>query len=255
MGAWQGFITSIYRQRVSFKEPADITHVLAGLFQQPAHMFLDDPSLIPTFIVLMIGLALSRTPGLKTWRRAEVAAVLLCFVVPVFVGFSAHFPSFYIWMVSIPALVGALTVWDRLRVVPSKQLKSASIAIAVLLAIAGMVGLPARLGVTALEWKERDYALVEAFVSRYVRASDVVSADWQAFYALHHVRARAFYPRYPMTPRERDSVNMMVISPQDLPEVSRILGWRWHEIGALRSRERGLGAKLYNLAVYARESM
>jgi hypothetical protein len=224
------------------------------VFQQPLHMFLEDPSLIPTFLVLVIGLALSRTAGIKTWRRADVAAVVLCFVVPVFVGISAHFERFYIWMVSVPALVGALTVWDRLRIVPSKRLQSASIAIAVLLAIAGMVGLPARLGVTALEWKRRDYTQVEAFVSRYVRTGDVVFADWQAFYALHHVRARAFYPRYPMTPRERDSVNMMVISPQDLPEVSTMLGGRWNEIAALRSGERGLGAKLYNLVVYARET-
>jgi hypothetical protein len=254
IGAWQGFMTSVYRQRVSFEVPTNITQALLSALREPLHMFLDDPSLVPMLMVLLIGLALAGSSDLKTWRRADVAALMLCFVIPVIVGITAHFERFYIWMVSVPVLVGTLTVWDRLRSVSSQPLRSARTVIVFLLGIAGMVGLPARLGVTVLEWKQRDYAQVETLVSRHVRAGDVVFADWQAYYALHHVRARAFYPRYPMSPSEKDAVTMMVIPPQDLPQASKILGGRWHEVGALNSPGRGLGARLYDLAVYARES-
>jgi 4-amino-4-deoxy-L-arabinose transferase-like glycosyltransferase len=252
VGAWHGFVTSVFLQRASYEIPANI--MLASIIEDPARLYLQDPSLIPSFIVLVIGLATSRATGPRTWRRIDVVAVVLCFVVPLFVGFSVHFGPYYTWMVSVPALVGAVAVWDRLRNSPSKRLPSPNITIGILLAVAGMVGLPARLGVTALRWPRCDYTPVQTLVSRYVRAGDIVFGDWPAFYALHHVRAQTFYPGYDISPSEKASINLMIISPQWLPEASDLIGGNWHEIGAMQPVESGRWAQIYNLSVFSRES-
>ena len=254
MGAWQGFVTSIRLQKASFELPAGIVPVLKAIINEPPHVFWDDRSLTPILVALAIGFAASWCMGLRTWRRVEIASMVLCFVVPICLGVPAIFPTYYIWMISVPALIGAMVVWDRLRAGPSKWRRAPEMAIAVMLTIAGLVGLPARLGVTALEWSSRDYAPVESLVSRYVRAGDLVFATWQAFYPLHHANARAFYPGYPLTPSDKASVTLMVISPRELPDACKIIGGSWRKIGALPAMEYGFGAKLYDLAVYTRDS-
>jgi hypothetical protein len=254
LGAWQGFLRSVQLQRAGFEVPAGMAQVLAAIIKAPQHAFLDDPSLMPLLIALAIGLASSWGGADRTWRRVNLAVVALCLAVPICLGLLAIFPTYYIWMISVPALLGATVVWERLQASSSRRLQSAGIAVATLLALAGAMGLPARLGVTVLQWSRRDYAPVEALVSRYVRGGDVVFGDPQPFYALHHVRARTFYRGYRMTPRDKASVTLIVISPRELPEAIELIGGSWREIGALPSAEFGLRAKPYDLAVYARDS-
>ncbi len=226
LGTWDAFVLAVRGQRTGAEAGAGM--VLGA-----------DPTLLLAIAALLI--------GVKTWRRFDVLALVLVAAVPIVVGLSGRFPRYYLWMIAIPAVVAATGVWERL---PSRR---AGLAVAALLIFGAMAGLPARLAVTAIEWRQRDYAPVEDLVARGIKPGDVVYADWQAFYGIVHTGARVYYPAYSLAPEEKASLTRLMISPDDFGSVSQALGGRWREMDCLRSAPYGLGAKLYSLCVYARE--
>lgn len=121
------------------------------------------------------------------------------------------------------------------------------------LVIVAMAGLPTRLAVTMIEWSRRDYAPAEALVSRTVKTDDMIFANWQVFHALARVTATVYYPAYQMNPHEKDALTKLIVAPEEFQKVSMTLRGNWYEVGAWYSVPYGLGAKLYNLRIYARD--
>jgi hypothetical protein len=251
-GTWQRYVEGVN----SFPTLGDTMAArLATIANElPRDLTLNDPSVALALAILVFGLAASKAVGFKNWRRVDLAALLLCLAVPVGVGLAGRFPLYYHWMIEVPAIVGAVVVWDRVVRNPSRGLRFASLGIGVVLAMSSAVGLPARLVVTVLEWSRRDYAPVETFVSRYMLPSDVVFASYQGFYALQHCGTKTFYPPYldRMTPAEKASVKALLIPPEALPDTATKIGGQWQEVDALKGGS-GLGAALYNLTLFRRK--
>jgi hypothetical protein len=116
--------------------------------------------------------------------------------------------------------------------------------LAVVLAVF-ILGLGARLGLAMTDLKERDYSKVESFVRATVRPSDIVYADYQAFYPLHKLNVTAYYSWYfhVITPQEADSIDCLVIDPAWLGTVKDKLGGDWYATG-----ESYLNGNKFNIA-------
>ena len=94
-------------------------------------------------------------------------------------------------------------------------------------------GLGIRMTLALPELKSRDYAKVESFVRATIHPSDVVLADYQAFYPLHELNATAYYSWYfhVMTEQEAAAINCHLIDPAWLPTAESKIGGGWHATG------------------------
>jgi hypothetical protein len=249
LGTWHAFVLAVQGNRGNdYAGAGNVTKLLAY-----ATTFCTDPLLLVVIVVLILGVALGGRLRGVNWRRFDVMALILVAAVPAMLILLGHFARFYLWMISIPGIVAAFQVCERFLHADAR-LRRLGWAAGALLVIGAMSGLPARLAVTAIEWSRRDYAPVEAFISRAVKADDVVFADWQAFYALARVKAKVYYPAYRMNPHEKATLTKLVASPEEFGKIATTLGGSWHEVCALHSAPYGLGARLYNLSIYARGS-
>ena len=145
LGIWDAFVPAIREQMVGE----------AG----SAKLLVADPTLVLATAALLLGAAFGWKLG---WRRFDVLALVLLVAVPAVLGWTGRFPHYYLWMIGIPALVAAVQVWERL------QARRIGWVVAALLIGGAMAGLPARLAIMAIEWPRRDYAPVEALISRTV---------------------------------------------------------------------------------------
>jgi hypothetical protein len=245
LGNWDAFVLSVRGFRGTDQAISSYVTRLLDSFRALG----TDPLLLLVIVVLLLGV-LSVQLRNANWRRFDVMALILVIAVPTIVGFSGRFPNYYLWMISIPGIIAAFQVCERFRR-GDARLRRLSWAVGALLVIGAMSGLPARLAVTMIEWSRRDYEPVEALVSRAVKGDDVIFADWQAFYALARVGATVYYPAYRMNPHEKAALTKLIVAPEDFQRIIITLGGNWHEVGALHSAPYGLGAKLYNLRIYA----
>jgi len=246
LGAWAGFVLSArYFRGTDQVSSSHVTKLLTSLRELGT-----DPLLLLVIVVLLLGVVLGGRRRDANWRRFDVMALILVVTVPTMVGLSGRFPRYYLWMITIPGIVAAFQVCERFRV--DARSRRLSWAVGTLLVIGAMAGLPARLAVTMIEWSRRDYSPVEALVSRSVKSDDVILADWQAFYPLARAKATVYYPAYQMDPHEKAALTKLIVAPEDSQRIIMTLGGNWHEVDALYSVPYGLGAKLYDLRIYAR---
>ena len=113
--------------------------------------------------------------------------------------------------------------------------------VAALLMVTCLVGLPFVLGLTAMDWADRDYRCVEALVQAHVHPDDHVYCDGAAYYA---VKQRAsvetgFRHLATMAPRQKDRVSVLVIEPARLEPVQRAIGGRWRAVWRSTGDPRG----------------
>ena len=201
------------------------------------------------------------SPG-AALRSAAGLGLLAYGLIDLGMSAAGRFPVYYTWMLYLPLSLCLAVALDRLWEQPGAT-RPRRIALA-LAAAACLVGLPARLGLTAMQWSGRDYGLVRQFVAANVHGGDSVFSDWQAFYAL---RARndveTFFPDYEprLTSVERAHLTELLVTDDDSGRalVSKIGGsWR---IAARMSEHAGprggllarVSARPYgNLVVYRR---
>jgi MFS family permease len=224
----------------------------------------DWSSLLLLGLLLLLSAVIGKTTRSETARRIPLFGLFLAVLVPLGLHFLGKYPVYYTWMVYIPLVI---SVAYATAILPSqlrfpRQLAYAAITGAV------VVGFPARLAVTAMQWQKRSYSAVERFAAETVAPADHVFCDFQAYYAVKQRAATIFLPTasQAMSPQEKSRITLLVIAPSSYATVSATLGGRWDEdLGAPNlfggspedSDSRLLGrqtARAYNLKAYRRRN-
>ncbi len=224
------------------------------------------PSLLvadPSYVILMAGLvvfALLKREAREVLRDPKVGYLLIvALVTPPALYLLGKYPTYYSWMAYVPLVVGG-GVWAS-----ALQWSRTNIAIGgVIVALACVIGLPARAGVSVLQWEGRSYAPVDELVERHVTSADTVFAWYQGYYAVKGRAAAVYLPKYlwrvtEAKERELRRVNKLVMPPRYATPVMRFLGDRWERLGRTQAGDRAvtqfLGRALaepYDVAVYVR---
>jgi hypothetical protein len=223
--------------------------------------FLKDPSFL---ILLVLGFALARTSRVTgDLRQESFLRFALCasLFIPVAIFTLGIYPIYYSWMAYLPlaiCLCAALGQGAYLARAPGgRRLVTATIVFAI------VAGLPAFSILGVARWAERDPAQVERLATEALGREDTALIHYSAYYGVkEHVAEVYLDSCLPwMTAREKASVTVLVIRPEDLSEDVGQLGGRWIAVGHDVRSPDGSGLyglahtkifELYNLSVYRR---
>jgi hypothetical protein len=223
-----------------------------------------------TGLCLLVSLALLVATD-RAWRRCPaLAGLLVGLAVPAALAFTGKYVKYYTWMAVAPMAVAWWTQWETNR--PGRLARAGALLLVMLGCLAG---LPARLGITALEWQARDVSPIDRLVEAEVRPSDRAYCVYEAYYPTKR-RATALYlppyigdwadhrgakVAYPMTPAERDAVDVLILKPDVEAATLRFFGGSWSPVGHYAAAPAarfgplarlGVGSKLYDLTVFRR---
>jgi hypothetical protein len=185
----------------------------------------------------------------KRLRRSspEFIGLLSVTLLPMFVAAAGKFPAYYAWMKYCPGVafcVAALSVrW------PEQSWRVGRWVAVALLLVSGM-GLPIRLGFTALEWNKRSYRPVH-HLAQLVNTDDYVFCHEAAYYPVKE-RARELFTTLnlpKMSAEDRARITVLIIPPADLDRTARGLGGHW-ELECDDSDDSSVAQ--YRLALYRR---
>lgn len=172
------------------------------------------------------------------------------------------YPLYYGWMAYLPLVVGVCVEASSIR---WNQWKS---WIGVGLIGAASIWLPARVGVTILQWEERSYEPVESLARRTISKQDTVYSSYQSYYGAKKNASVVYLPPSLREGRQRSdeekiqvrSIDKAIIDPRKAEKLLSELGGEWEqlaEVGENAKRKEIFGRKLaepYRLATYARLS-
>jgi hypothetical protein len=191
---------------------------------------------------------------------------LVFFAIPIGLLLAFAFPIYYWWMRYLPLCVAFVISAETMHRLGHVTIRN--ILIFGGIGLVSVLGLPARLLLSSLDLSERNYSKVESFVNNSIRETDVVYADYQAFYPLQRLRGLAYYPGYlvRMTPAEAATINCLVVDPAEAPDLEKRLGGDWMATGQEYLHSKHFGVALldqfmpnyfkgrtnlkYNLAIY-----
>ena len=216
---------------------------------------LADPSLALLLLLLSVLVWRGRNQKWFEWRSPFIFSLVAAVAVPLLVWVVGRYPIYYSWMawvLVIPGVFHALDhSWESLH-------RHAQTGALMVLLTAGVMGLPARLLLTAWEWKSRDYAPVVELAARHLKPGDWVFTDYAGYYAVKPIVEVAatewFVPA--MTVEDKRRLDWLMIAPANLPRWSKELGGEWVDSGfAVESTQTGFGggAAKYNLRLYQRQ--
>ena len=162
-----------------------------------------DPSLLPLVAFLLGGALVRGAAGAdaraadsapatvragRSWTADPVLVVTLtALLVPAWMVAAGKYTPYYGWMAFVPALGGVLHVLDRAAGPAAIRAgrRGLRTGIGVLaLGAAAAIGLPLRLALCTLEWRQRDYAPVVRFVESHLRADEAVLTSSETYYAV-----------------------------------------------------------------------
>ena len=148
-------------------------------------------------------------------------------IIPPVMQLCGVFPVYYGWMAALPQ---GLAICHAIARHPPRSMRMKSM-VALLLAGAMVVGLPARLLVAALDSGNQPYSAVQEFVSSHLAASDNAFLDSSAYYPGMRTAQKVYTLRYlnVMPAAERANVTAMVINPDNFSSLRNEFpgNWRW----------------------------
>lgn len=176
-------------------------------------------------------------------RRWVVVSVLLVAAVPAVFNVVGHYAFYYSYMLFVPAALSA-------AVVASAVFESGAATgwwtrwiLAGGFAAAILVGLPLRLGLTAVFARFESTPRLREIVATQLRADDVVFSDYLVFFEVKRVVRRVYdpwssaetmpfhIPGRSFTPEEKARVSALVIRPGQLAQWAGIFGGNWVPVG------------------------
>jgi hypothetical protein len=208
----------------------------------PQRVFHDTATTV--LLLCLLGLTLFNWGKLDAdGRRLAIFGLGTFLVIPAVSQAAYTYQIYHSWEAYIPmsvCLVGALDHSNDIFKAPYRRV----FGIALILLIFAL-GLGARLGLALTDLKGHDYSRVESLVQTAVRPSDVVFADYQAFYPLHKLNVTAYYLLYfsVISRQEADSINCLIIDPASLAVVEEKIGGEWRATG-----ESCLSGNKFNIA-------
>lgn len=230
-GSWDTYVTCVRHYQ---------TGILSPQFELRLNGFRD-PGLI--FVALaLIGcvFGISKT-GIE--RRVAIYALGAILCIGLLQALSAKWPVYYTWLAFFPALLALVHVMPAAAPLMRKF---------VMLALACVIvtGLAARLGVSLLEWRQRDHQMVEEFATGKFRSDDWVVCDPSAYFALRPL-VRVLYPRaldmtHEIGADRKQSITAVCVRPEmSAKKIASIFGGRWTRVASLGD---GLPAMKYGKA-------
>ena len=244
-GMWHAFRKSASFVAQIYYPPGQITPVWERkLVTFPSKVFHDPATAI--LLLCLLGMAFFKWGKLDVnGRRLVILGISTFLVIPAVSQAAFAYQIYHSWQAYIPmavCLVGALDHSNDIFKASFQRV----LAVALILVIFTF-GLGARLGPALTDLKERDYSKVESFVRTTVHSSDIVFADYQAFYPLHKLNVTAYYSWYfhVITRQEADSINCLIIKPAWLPTVKEKIGGEWYATG-----ESYLNGSKFNIALF-----
>lgn len=200
------------------------------------------------FLLGLLGIILFKWGKLdSTGRRMAVFGIGTFLMIPAVSQAAYTYQIYHVWQAYIPMAICLVGAWDHSTDLLKPFYRRIFVGALILSVFA--TGLGAHLGLALTHLKERDYSRVEAFVRTTIHPSDVVLADYQAFYPLHQQNITAYY--YPhfhaLSKLEADSINCLIIDPNWLAIAKEKIGGEWQATG-----ERYLNENQFDLALLNR---
>jgi len=268
-GMWETYrrITVYYSQGVSQGYFQTDTPLWKQKLVAFPHHLIQDPTANLLLLALLAVFFLYRRKMNPTGRRLVVLGTVTFFLVPALAQAAYTYQIYHCWETYIPLTLCLLGLLDQ-SILPAPAQKTSLIVLAVGVFILGP-GL--RLGLESTDRAGRDYSKVEAFVGKTIHPTDVVMADFQAFYPLHKLKVTTYY--YPpyldiIKPQESDTINCLLINPNWLDSIRQKIGGDWIATGESYTQEnkftiawldrllpgyyRHQSNQKYNLVVYRR---
>lgn len=230
-GVWDDFLSTLSRHSVVPVGEAQKTafnDVAAKWRQVPGALWVDKVNLLLAAVVLIVA---------RRSRRA-MFAVTLALALPVVVQLLYTYRIYYGWMIVVPLLVVLASTGHRLAYAA--------------IVLATLIGLPARVALTAMEWDERDYEPVRTFVERNVHPGEWAYVDFQAYYPAKRRAGEVFLPPYlrAFTLAEKERLSVLVLgAASDKYRFS--LPGKWEQVDVLSGRKTSFAAP-YSLTAYRR---
>lgn len=261
-GVWDAFLSTISRHSVVTigEAPTSPWNQLGSKWLQIPISLIVDP--VNGFLVLVTGgiAYLHRSALHAPVRKMILFSLSAAVALPVLIELLYTYRIYYGWVVVVPLTISLLALRDNLDGAsawgpPFRRLAVTAIGVAI------VVGLPARLTVTLLEWSARDYAPVEELVERNVTSRDWVFADFQAYYPVKRIAAVTFLPPYErvMPADDRARVTVLILGKASFKH-RHVFPGEWIKTDELASPadagifglRRAHGARPYELVVLRR---
>jgi hypothetical protein len=247
LGVWHKFRNSAsYFVDIYYSTGQTIPLWKQKLVTFPQRIFHDSATTI--LLLCLLGLTFFKWDRLDaTGRRLAIFGIGTFLVIPAVSQAAYTYQIYHSWEAYIPMAVCFAGALDHSRDIFKASVRRV-LGVSLILVIF-TCGLGARLGIALTDLKGHDYSRVESLVQTAVRPSDVVFADYQAFYPLHKLNVTAYYLLYfsVINRQEADSINCLIIDPASLAGVEEKIGGEWRATG-----ESCLSGDKFNIALLDR---
>lgn len=202
--------------------------------------------------VVVVSLAICSTIVGFTSRnrdsRMTIFSMIVLLVIPAFFHLFAKYTDAYTWMVYVPVCIAAGSLLSKIQYVGGRV---KLLTYGAILCMASLVGLPARIFVSVVDWNSRAYQNISNPVENVIVANDVVFADFQSYYAVKGKVAQVFFPTYisMMTEEEKNSVTIILLNNSDLGKIVSALGGDWSPISTTEELVRSDPRKVFGRAL------
>lgn len=227
------------------------------------HLYIGDLSYFITLLstVFLILYYLLRGKKLNSLKPVFEYCTLVGILTPIALYALGKYPQYYTWMAYLPLVVGICVQASSIR---WNQWK---LWIGIGLVGAASIWLPARIGVTLLQWDARSYEPIEYLAGKTISEEDTVYASNQAYYGAKKNASVVYLPGSLQEGRRSEderiqaySIEKVIIAPRKSEKLLSKLGGEWKqlaEVGENAKRKEIFGRKLaepYRVATYVRLS-
>ena len=198
-----------------------------------------DLSLPPILAGTILWLVIERKHLGASINRPTVFLLLLVLLVPLLLNTAGHYSMFYSYLVFLPACLLFLSLYEKISETGGATLRRWSgVAFAAIICASLGLGLPLRLGLAEMFCTINSHEQMTSILRQHIRPGDVVLADCQAFFDVKEITPVVYVPdqrvampsqrfaKRTLSPDERNTVSVLVVSPEERDSLSRWLGGR-----------------------------